>query len=852
VTTVSTTSGSKTATVASATRLVNGQGVSSANIPAGTTFTISGTTLTLSAAATATAAGTPLAVNSANLTSGGALLNGTNGFRLDGTACGDQLGSGVALADINGDGILDIVVGASNASFNSKATSGSVYVIYGSNVAGKMKDGTTAWAANQLVASGSTGAINGINGFRLDGATAGDATGSGVAVGDINGDGKADLLIASQGAGYNSLAASGSAYVVFGNGTGILPQSITATTTHLKACMVVSSATGLAVGQSVNVLGITAGTTITAIGAACSTVCVAGPTCITINATVSTAYTGTPLHIVSGLLTNGAYPIDGTHGFRLDGATASYNLGNPQFYLQQPVALGDVNGDGYADMVIAARTAGYNGLATSGSVYVVYGGPTMKDGTAWTACPCMLTSSLAVPGSKPIDGANGFRLDGDNTAANGSFGQTVTVGDINRDGYADILTSGYNFSGGLNFGSAYVVYGAPSGKMADGTAWAANQKLSSTAAAKPIDGTNGARFDGVLNGTGGDSLFSIAVGDVNGDGYPDILIGAQGSNNNSRALSGGFYLVNGQSCPFTAINNLNNVVSAPAVCSPNATVHNIWVADTSNNRVQEFSSNGVYQSQFGTAGSGNGHFSSPYNIAIDGSGNIWVPDYGNNRVEKFNSSGVYQSQFGTSGSGNGQFSYPYGIAIDSSGNIWVTDHGNNRVQEFNSSGTYVSQFGSAGTGNGQFSYPYNIAIDGSGNIWVADPGNNRVEKFNSSGVYQSQFGTSGSGNGQFLQPTGIATDSSGNIWVADAANNRMQKFNSSGAYQSQFGTSGSGNGQLANPTGIAIDSSGNIWVVDYGNNRVQEFNSSGVYQSQFGTAGSGNGHFNGPQGIAIH
>src|SRR6185312_3924852 len=199
-----------------------------------------------------------------------------------------------------------------------------------------------------------------------------------------------------------------------------------------------------------------------------------------------------------------------------------------------------------------------------------------------------------------------------------------------------------------------------------------------------------------------------------------------------------------------------------------------------------------YQSQFGTAGSGNGQFSAPLGIAMDSSNNIYVVDSGNNRVEKFNSAGVYQSQFGSSGSGNGQFSAPRGITIDSSGNIYVVDTNNNRVEEFNSAGVYQSQFGSSGSGNGQFNNPHGITIDSSGNIYVSDSNNNRVQKFNSAGVYQSQFGSSGSGNGQFSGPgspqLGITLDSSGNIYVVDTGNNRVEKFSHFASYISQFGS----------------------------------------------------------------
>ena len=60
-----------------------------------------------------------------------------------------------------------------------------------------------------------------------------------------------------------------------------------------------------------------------------------------------------------------------------------------------------------------------------------------------------------------------------------------------------------------------------------------------------------------------------------------------------------------------------------------------------------------------------------------------MADHGNNRVQIFNSAGVYLSQFGTSGNGDGQFNGPYGVAIDPiSHNIVVVDQNNNRVQIF--------------------------------------------------------------------------------------------------------------------------------------------------------------------------
>jgi sugar lactone lactonase YvrE len=242
--------------------------------------------------------------------------------------------------------------------------------------------------------------------------------------------------------------------------------------------------------------------------------------------------------------------------------------------------------------------------------------------------------------------------------------------------------------------------------------------------------------------------------------------------------------------------------------------------------VVKFNSSGVYQTHFGSTGSGNGQFGGAcYGIAIDSSNNIYVADRSNRRIQKFNSSGTYQAQVGSAGSGNGQFggSSPAGLCCDSSDNVFAADTANNRVQKFNSSLTYQSQFGSFGTGNGQFDRPHGIARDSSNNMFVTEHGNDRIQKFNSSGTYQSQFGSLGSGDGEFDLPTAIAIDSSNNMYVADSNNCRIQKFNSSGTYQAQFGSVGTAHGQFFGIPGVAVDGSGNLFVNDRGNSRVEKF-----------------------------
>ena len=131
-------------------------------------------------------------------------LNGSNGFRLDGEAAGDNSGRSVSGAgDINGDGVDDLIIGADSAYPNGLGNEGASYVVFGS--------------MGGFPASMDLSALNGSNGFRLDGETANDNSGSSVsAAGDINGDGVDDLIIGANNADPNGLGNEGASYVVFG------------------------------------------------------------------------------------------------------------------------------------------------------------------------------------------------------------------------------------------------------------------------------------------------------------------------------------------------------------------------------------------------------------------------------------------------------------------------------------------------------------------------------------------------------------------------------------------------------------------------------------------------------------
>ena len=240
--------------------------------------------------------------------------------------------------------------------------------------------------------------------------------------------------------------------------------------------------------------------------------------------------------------------------------------------------------------------------------------------------------------------------------------------------------------------------------------------------------------------------------------------------------------------------------------------------------VSVFSPSGEKLRSFGTHGSGQGQFDSPFKIAVDGEGNILVTDHGNHRIQEFTAESQFLATVGTKGSGPVQFIYPTGIAFNTSNSkVYVVDTRNHDVQVLNSDLTFSSTFGKQGRGKGQFSTPYGIACDSTGKVYVADTSNHRIQVFTAEGKFLRMFGRLGQGRGELVLPWCVAVDTSGMVYVSENGNHRVSVFTSNGQLVTSFGRKGEGPGEFSCPCGLAVDNSGVVYVCDLRNNRVQVF-----------------------------
>jgi DNA-binding beta-propeller fold protein YncE len=182
----------------------------------------------------------------------------------------------------------------------------------------------------------------------------------------------------------------------------------------------------------------------------------------------------------------------------------------------------------------------------------------------------------------------------------------------------------------------------------------------------------------------------------------------------------------------------------------------------------------------GGKGAGRGQFDFPRGMTVDISGNIFVADTSNGRIQKFSSAGEYRTIIGKMGRSLGQLDEPNGIAVDRNGDIYVAEVGNQRVQKLSAEGRFIAQWKGPDAG---FYGPRDICVSADNFIYVVDQGRARIVKFNPTGGVVAIWGSQGQGDGQFNEPTAVSVDANNaRVYVADPRNRRIQVFDTSGKF----------------------------------------------------------------------
>jgi hypothetical protein len=361
------------------------------------------------------------------------------------TAAGSwaHFGRSVSTAgDVNGDGYSDIIVGEDGYG-DVETSEGRAYIYYGSASGPGISAGWTAEGNND----------DAYFGYSVSTA------------GDVNGDGYADIIIGAIGYD-NGQTAEGLAFVYLGSVTG--PSSSPDWSAE-------SDQAGAWLGWSVSTAG-------DVNGDGYADVIVGASEYDNGEEGEGRAY------VYHGSASGLSATADWTTESDQVGADFGYSV----------ATAGDVNGDGYADIIIGAYLHD-NLEVNEGRAYLYYGSSAgLSTNAAWTA-------------------------DGNQSGA--WFGHSVsTAGDVNGDGYDDVVVGAYLYDNGETAeGRAYVYHGSAVGLAATAD-WAAESNL------------DWAHFG-----------YSVATaGDVNGDGYADVIVGAY-SYDNGETVEGKAFVYQGSS-----------------------------------------------------------------------------------------------------------------------------------------------------------------------------------------------------------------------------------------------------------------------------------------------------------------
>lgn len=210
----------------------------------------------------------------------------------------------------------------------------------------------------------------------------------------------------------------------------------------------------------------------------------------------------------------------------------------------------------------------------------------------------------------------------------------------------------------------------------------------------------------------------------------------------------------------------------------------LYVADTENHRIQKFTDKGVFVTSWGESGSGDGQFNKPQALCCHkttaGLMQVYVADTYNDRVQVFDTEGNLLFNFGTFGTADGQMKKPFSVAVDSKDEIVVSDAQNNRIQKFSGTGTYLNKVIDYSFEGTTFTFtPVGVFIDEDDFVYVTIIGGTvgtntipRIVKFqtNSDSTLTVDLhwgGTSFVLCGNMIEPAGIQYNSDGTIIFAD-------------------------------------------------------------------------------------
>lgn len=316
---------------------------------------------------------------------------------------------------------------------------------------------------------------------------------------------------------------------------------------------------------------------------------------------------------------------------------------------------------------------------------------------------------------------------------------------------------------------------------------------------------------------------------------------------------------------------------------------NLYIADTSNNRIRKVDPAGTITTVAGTGNASSAGdtgpaaratLDSPTDVAVDDGGRLYVAEVDGRRVRMIDRNGRISTVAGTgtegfSGDGGpatqAELSYPIAV-VAHSGNLYIADAVNRRIRRVDQAGTITTVAGNGNegvTGDGglatgaELNTPDGIAVGPDDALYIADHDSERVRRVDATGIITTFAGTGAAGfsgdggpaaQAQLAQPDAVLAAEDGSVYVADTDNQRIRRITPDGTIDTITGNAPryprdggpAVDAFLSGPQIARADDDGVLYIADSDNHGVRKVGRDGEITTIAGTGIAGDSGDGGP------